>query len=416
MKVLFLCHRVPYPPASGSKVRAFHIIRHLSSQGHEVTVASLARSRDELEESRGLADHCTRTMVELVREPIAWMRMLAWLPSPRPSSFGYFHSPTLVRRVREALRNEAYDLVFAYSSSMAPYVLGTPAASLRILDFCDMDSQKWRDYAHQKPLPQSIGYHLEAVKLERAEARLARQFDLCTCATPAELQVLRQLAPSASSEWFPNGVDSSFFVPADRYEADLIAFVGRMDYYPNQQAAQDFCRHILPRLQRRRPALRFTVVGANPPPSIRDLARLPGVTVTGTVPDVRPYVREAALSVVPLRIARGTQNKVLESMAMGVPVVCSFPVSRGVDAIAGEHLLCASTSDEYVKAIEKVLDSPALRSDLSRAGRERMLSHHSWSGSMAKLDGLIAAARVQRGKPDSTPLDVEARQAERRLA
>ncbi|MGA7824376.1 MAG: glycosyltransferase, partial [Steroidobacteraceae bacterium] len=140
------------------------------------------------------------------------------------------------------------------------------------------------------------------------------------------------------------------------------------------------------------------------------------VTVTGTVPDVRPYVREAALSVVPLRIARGTQNKVLESMAMGVPVVCSFQVSRGVDAIAGEHLLCASTSDEYVKAIEKVLDSPALRSDLARAGRERMLSHHSWSSSMAKLDELIAAARVQRGKPDPTPLDVDARRAERRLA
>ena len=396
MKVLFLSHRVPFPPSSGSKVRAFHVIRHLSEQGHRVTVASLARSRDELEQSAGLAEFSAERMVETVPAWHASARMVAWLPSSRPSSFGYFYSAALARRVSDALGTGTYDLVFVHSSSMAPYATAAPGAALRVLDFCDMDSQKWREYARHKPFPQSAGYWLEAAKLERAEARLARQFDLSTCATPAELESLKRLAPDAASDWFANGVDAELFQPAEQPDPDLIVFVGRMDYYPNQQAVQDFCQAVLPRLQRRRPALRFAVVGADPPRSTRVLGRLPGVTVTGTVPDVRPYVTRAALTVAPLRIARGTQNKVLESMAMGVPVVCSPAVSKGVDAVPGEHLLCASNAEEYVTLIERLLDSPSLRNTLAQAGRERVLTHHSWDRSMSRLDELMAAALEQR--------------------
>lgn len=392
MKILFLCHRVPFPPVSGSKVRAFHMIRHLSAQGHALTVASLARSVEEVKGAQGLADYCSSTMIEPASGVTAWVRMVGRLPTPIPSSFGYFASPRLARQVKKALTADVYDLVIVHSSSMAPYALGAPARSLRILDFCDMDSQKWREYGHYKPFPWSLGYTLEGIKLEHAEIRLARQFDLCTCATPAELQTLRQLAPDATSDWFPNGVDSSQFQPVEGYDPLLIAFLGRMDYYPNRQAVEFFCRELLPRLQRRRPALRFEVIGANPPRSIRELARLSGVSVTGSVADVRPYVARAALTVAPLTIARGTQNKVLESMAMGVPVVCSPIVSKGVDAIPGEHLLCASSSEEYVTLIEQVLESAALRRRLASAGRNRVLTHHSWAGAMARLDTLISAA------------------------
>ena len=404
MKTLFVSHRVPFPPSSGSKVRAFHVIRHLTEQGHRVTVASLARSREELEQSDGLAEYCAERMIERVPPVVAAARMVSRLPTTRPSSFGYFRSGALAHRVKRALGGGTYDLVFVHSSSMARYAASAPAAALRILDFCDMDSQKWREYARYKPFPQSAGYWLEAVKLERAEAHLARQFDLSTCATPAELDILRRLSPAAASDSFPNGVDTELFRPADHRADNVIVFVGRMDYYPNQQAVQDFCRDVLPRLQLRRPALRFEVVGAEPPQSIRDLSRLSGVSVTGTVPDVRPYVTRATLTVAPLRIARGTQNKVLESMAMGVPVVCSPAVSRGVDAVPGEHFLCAATADEYVALIEQLLDSPLLRDTFAQAGRERVLTHHSWSRSMARLDELVAAAhecRAQRCGPAS---------------
>jgi sugar transferase (PEP-CTERM/EpsH1 system associated) len=395
VKILFVCHRVPFPPKRGGKIRPFNIIRHLSEQGHRVTVASLARNKLELEESSGLREHCERALIEIISERLAWLRMMAWLPTTRPSSFAYFFSAGLGRRIQAELETRSYDLVFVHCSSVAPYVCNAQGA-VKILDYGDMDSQKWREYVQHKSFPLCAGYWLEAVKLERAEMRLARSFDLCTCTTRAELQSLRDLGVAVPTDWFPNGVDSALYTPTDTYDANLIVFVGRMDYYPNQQAVIEFCRSVLPRLRARRPALRFEIVGAEPPQSIRELGFLPGVTVTGSVADVRPYVLRAALTVAPLTIARGTQNKILESMAMGVPVVCSTQASNGVDAVCGEHLLTASSCEEYEEVIGRVLDSASLRAQLAHAARERVLTHHSWSSSMTRLDLLIGDALERR--------------------
>jgi sugar transferase (PEP-CTERM/EpsH1 system associated) len=310
-------------------------------------------------------------------------------------SFGYFHSPQLARRVDLELRSAAYDLVFVHCSSVADYVSGAHQA-LRVLDYCDMDSQKWREYSAYRPFPLSAGYRLEAQRLERAERRMSAQFDLCTCATAAELASLRELGITTPSDWFPNGVDGMQFAPVADYDPDLIAFVGRMDYFPNQQAVLMFCSEVLPALRRTRPAVRFAIVGAAPPRAIRELARLPGVSVTGWVADVRPHVARAALTVAPLTIARGTQNKILESMAMGVPVVCSEVAARGVDAVPGEHLLAASDAAGYVAAIERILDAPAQRARLGQAARARVLARHSWSHSLGRLDQVLAAAFERR--------------------
>ena len=403
MKVLFVCHRVPFPPKRGGKIRPFNIIRHLHEQGHEVTVASLARTQAELDEAEGLSEHCASRLVEIVDDRVAWPRMVAWLPTTRPSSFGYFHSPRLRERIREFAVQSAsegstgpLDLVFVHCSSVAPYVRGIPAR-LRVIDFGDMDSQKWREYSQHKPFPLSAGYWLEAVKLERTERQLAGEFDLATCTTRAEMESLRALGATGPTDWFPNGVDARFFQPTgEPYEPDLVTFVGRMDYFPNQQAVLGFCLDALPELQRRRPGTRFEIVGADPSPEIRELGRLPGVTVTGSVPDVRPYVTRAALTIAPLAIARGTQNKILESLAMGVPVVCSRQASGGVDATPGEHLLSCDSRAELIEAVLGILESPERRARLSAAGRARVLSHHSWPSSMRRLDGILEHAFERR--------------------
>ncbi len=402
MKILFVCHRVPYPPKRGGKIRPFNIIRHLGEQGHQVTVASLARNEQEREESRDLQKHCARVLVEVIPNAVAYPRMLAWLPSSRPSSFGYFYSPRLARRIADEVRGGGYDLVFVHCSSVAPYVSGL-AAPLKVLDFGDMDSQKWREYAHYRPFPLSLGYRLEALKLERTERLLASQFDFCTCTTAAELQSLRALSNDTPSDWFPNGVDAESFRPAQgEYDPDLVVFVGRMDYFPNQQAVLGFCRDTFPRLRARRPQIRFQIVGADPPRHIRALQALAGVSVTGSVPDVRPYVSKAALTVAPLEIARGTQNKILESMAMGVPVVCSAQAAGGVDAVPGEHLLTASSPDEYVEAILSLVESASRRAGLAAAGRARVLSNHSWASSMRRLDEMLQ--RMRSGRHESHAL------------
>jgi sugar transferase (PEP-CTERM/EpsH1 system associated) len=236
----------------------------------------------------------------------------------------------------------------------------------------------------------SIGYRLESAKLRQAEAALAKQFAFCTCTTKPELGTLNGYGVPAPTDWFPNGVDTDFFRPTEEpYDPDVISFIGRMDYYPNQQCMLSFCKDVMPMICRRRPGTKLWIVGANPSRAVCALGRLPNVTVTGSVDDVRPYLYRSAVNVAPLTIARGTQNKVLEAMAMGVPVVTSEQAAGGVDAVPNEHFLTASTREGYRDAVLRLLDSPKDRELFARSGRARMLSHHNWENSMNKLSVLI---------------------------
>ena len=402
MKVLYVCHRFPYPPKRGGKIRPFNMISHLS-QRHEVTVASLARSPEEAKEGEGISAHCHAYHVGVIGPAAAMARMVVRLPTPVPSSMGYFYSPDLARAVRAELARTRFDLIFVHCSSAAQYVAhvrGIP----KILDFGDMDSQKWLEYAGVKPFPLSLGYRLEGRKLRRAEMNLARRFELCTCTTRAEFDTRESYATGTPADWFPNGVDLEFFAPTDEpYDADALVFVGRMDYFPNQDAMVDFCASVLPRVQAERPRTTLAIVGAKPPEHIRRLGDLPGVTVTGTVPDVRDYVRRAAVAVAPLNIARGTQNKILECMAMGVPVVSSAIAAPGIDAVAGEHLLVASRPEEHAAGVLRLLGDTGERERFARAGRARVESHHSWPASMRRLDGIIEGClkRWNARQPDT---------------
>jgi len=389
VKILYVCHRFPYPPKRGGKIRPFNMIRHLHDSGHEVTVGSLVRSEEEAAEGAGLGEHCKEFMMGRVRNPIAWARMFKRLPSGRPSSMGYFYSKELKTKISEKLARETFDLIFVHCSSVAQYVEDTHGIP-KILDFGDMDSQKWLAYGTMKPFPLSMGYFVEGVKMQLAETELAKKFDVCTATTKAERATLAGLALGTKTGWFPNGVDAEKFAPTDEpYDRDLLCFVGRMDYYPNQDAMFDFTKNVLPLIQRRRPSTKLVIVGADPSPPVLALGKLPGVEVTGSVPKVQPYVRKAACTVAPLNVARGTQNKILESLAMGVPVVSSTLAAAGVDCEANEHLLVADKPEEYADACIRLLDSEDARRELSEAGRQRMLTNHSWSSSMKRLDAII---------------------------
>jgi sugar transferase (PEP-CTERM/EpsH1 system associated) len=393
MNILYLCHRFPFPPKRGGKIRPFNMIRHLSAQGHRVTVCSIARSASEAKEGQGIAPHCAAFEMGHVREPLQFARMVLRLPLPTPSSMGYFYSPDLAAQVRRLLATQAWDLIFVHCSSVAQYVAHVTGVP-KILDFGDMDSQKWLEYAHYKPFPLSLGYRLEGTKMLWAEKRLARRFDLCTATTRAEWETLQSYGTGAATDWFPNGVDADYFSPSEEpYDADTISFIGRMDYYPNQECMARFCKEVWPLLKARRPQMKLLIVGADPSPEMRALGQLPGVTVTGSVPDVRPYIRSSALMVAPLAIARGTQNKILEAMAMGVPVVTSRVAAGGVDAEADAHLLVADSASDITQAILRIAENPDERGRLAAAGRQRMLSHHAWPRSMQRLDAIIQRCR-----------------------
>lgn len=392
MNILYLCHRFPFPPKRGGKIRPFNMIQHLSSSGHEVTVCSLVRSSEEAEEGAAIAPYCAKFVMANVKEWQQVARMIVRIPIVTPSSMGFFYSTELAGLIDELLTNKKWDLVFVHCSSVAQYVEKLTKVP-KILDFGDMDSQKWEEYAKYKPFPISLGYRLEAAKMLVAEKRLSRNFDLCTTTTRAEWETLKSYATGADTDWFPNGVDAGFFCPTDElYDADTISFIGRMDYYPNQECMARFCEQTWPLLRLQRPTIKLLIVGADPSPEMRKLGDLPGVTVTGSVPDVRPYIRGSALMVAPLNIARGTQNKILEAMAMGVPVVTSAIAAGGVDAESDQHLLIANDPEGYADAITRVITNPQERKRLAAAGRARMLTHHAWPRSMERMDKIIHRA------------------------
>ena len=392
MRILFACHRLPFPPKRGGKIRPFNIIKHFSELGHKVTVATLARSGEELSEGRGLDRYCEQVLVGTANRVSSTVQMVARLASTTPSSMGYFYSSSLHRRVRKVLVQNEFDLAFVHCSSAAQYVrhaAGIPS----ILDFGDMDSQKWLDYARFKPFPLAAGYWLEGKKLAKAERSLGSRFDVCTCTTRAELASLDAMGTARQTAWFPNGVDAEYFAPASsQYNKNEICFIGRMDYFPNQQAMLSFCSSEWPVISARVPKATLTIVGADPSPAIKNLARLSGVTVTGTVDDVRPFVRRACVTVAPLTIARGTQNKILESMAMGTPVVTTPIAAGGVDAEKNSHFVVSERGNDFAENVISLMSDPAERGRLSEAGRQRILEQHNWAKSMVRLNSIVESA------------------------
>jgi sugar transferase (PEP-CTERM/EpsH1 system associated) len=399
MRVLFLSHRFPYPPTFGSKVRSFNAIRHLARE-HEVTVHSMVRSAGEAAEVGGIAAFCKAHTAHRVHNLAQVAKIGAGLATPVSASEAFFHCTAMQRDINRALAQRSFDFIFVHCSAVGRYVENVTGLP-KLMDFCDVDSRKWYDYVPHKPWPLNLGYRWEAWRVAAAERRVAGRFDRVTVATPGEARTLAEVGVHERVDWFPNGVDFDFFQPSTApHDPELISFVGRMDYFPNEQGMVDFCADVWPRLKRERPALRLQIVGAEPTLRVQALARLEGVTVTGSVPDVRPFVQRSALTVVPLTIARGTQNKILESMAMGVPVVSSVVAAGGVDAIAGEHLLAAANADETFEMTLRILNDPAERTRLAQAGLARARSHHSWSSAMQRMDGIIGAClKAANGAP-----------------
>ncbi|MCB2092497.1 MAG: TIGR03087 family PEP-CTERM/XrtA system glycosyltransferase, partial [Alphaproteobacteria bacterium] len=324
-----------------------------------------------------------------INEFIQKIRMVSRLLSSDPSSMGYFYSGELQKKVNQLLEKQKFDLIVVFSSSAAQYVEHVTDTA-KMLDFCDMDSQKWLAYVDYKKWPISAGYALEGRKLEADEKRLAKKFDLCSCATDFEVETLDSYGTGVASGYFPNGVDSDFFKPIDvDYQKNSICFVGRMDYYPNEVCIINFCHEVLPIIREHYPDVTFKVIGAAPPQSVLKLNELPGVLVTGTVDDIRIHVQSCQVMVAPLVIARGTQNKILEGMAMGLPVVSSHLAARGVDAVVGDHILAATRPEDYAKEIMSLFADPERQKKFSKNGRARVLSHHSWQRGMDLMSTCI---------------------------
>ena len=396
-RLLFLCHRIPYPPEKGEKIRAWHILDHLA-QSWDVELGCLVDDPADLDHLDVLRARCAAVEWRAVHRRTQTGRALLRVRPGLPLTPGWFHDPGLRAWAARGLDAGRYGAVFVYSSAMAPYAMGAPRPDVRmLLDMVDVDSEKWVAYAKGARFPMRQVWAREARTLLAFERRAAAAFDRTLFVSEAERARFVELAPETKpyTDWLENGVDLRRFDPAARYPspvgaAPAIVFTGTMDYRPNVDAVGWFAREVLPILRLRDPAPEFWVVGANPAPAVSALATLPGVRVTGRVPDVRPYLAHAAVVVAPLRIARGIQNKVLEAMAMGCAVVATPQAHEGVRARAGQDLLVAEGADATAQRVAEVLDGR--HPGLGAAARVTVLATYDWQVTLDRLDPMLNGA------------------------
>jgi polysaccharide biosynthesis protein PslH len=391
MKILMLAHRLPYPPWTGDRVRAYHIARALGRR-HQLTLACPLEGPRELPAARQL-----RRLIpdlEYVSLPPLRRRLaaLAGLAGRQPLSVRYFASPVLAARLNERLRCERFDLVYVSSSSMAAYV--PPGRVPVVMDFVDMDSDKWARYADETSAPLRWLYGLEARRLRRFEQEWAARARLSLVVTSVEARLLRQIAPQAPVAVVPNGVDTEYFHPNGHRKSEVptLVFTGALDYFPNIDGVRYFSEAVLPLIRQRVPSARFLVVGRRPADSIRRLRRLAGIEVAADVPDVRPYMGEAHVAVVPLRIARGIQNKILEAMAMGLPVVTSPTPAQGIDADVGTQWFVEEGPETFAARVVDLLESPTERARVGRRARLFVEEQYGWARVLPRVDALVRAA------------------------
>ena len=410
LRILYLCHRVPYPPDKGEKIRAFHQVRALAER-HKVTLLALCDGP--VPDLAPLEAMCERVEVFPLSRPASYLRAAVGALRPRPLSLSFFESKELADRVRELVRRERFDVAVVYCSSMAPYAALAPDVPA-ILDMVDVDSAKWAQYARFAPLPLRPVYALEARRLRRYEASLAGRFQRIGFATGNETRLYKANAPSARAVTLLNGVDVDFFQPLDLPKAakPTLVFTGQMDYFANVDGVTHFAREVFPRLRQRYPEAELLIVGRSPVAAVRDLGELPGVQVTGAVGDVRPFLARAWVFVAPLRIAQGVQNKVLEAIASSLPVACSERVLAGLadgGFRSGRDLLAASTDEEMERAVAALIDDEGERERLAASARQRLLATYRWAPNLDRFEELVGT--VARPPAGALPLPAESRQA-----
>jgi polysaccharide biosynthesis protein PslH len=378
MNILYLAHRVPYPPNKGDKIRALWEIKSLSVS-HNIDLFCFYDHDEDRHSIDALRPYCRECYVE----PLSWwrsrMQALSAVVRKKPFSLAYFYSNSMATQVKAAIATQRYDAILCFGSAMAGYVEGE-CAGPGVLDMVDVDSAKWAEYAQDSVPPLRWLWRQEARLLGDYEREAAARFARTLLCTDAEADLLRRSSPNEKIDVLRHMVDTAYFDPQKVEVPEHIAalqpyvlFAGSMDYAPNIDAVEWFYRNALPLMRREMPELRFVIVGRNPSRSVRELARdAAAVTVTGTVPDVRPYFRAAAGTVAPMLLARGVQNKILESLAMGVPVAAS---SRAAIAFPREVVSSIVVEDDASALARKLVGIirnepkppiPALRQSLEK--------------------------------------------------
>jgi len=392
--LLYLTHRIPFPPNKGDKIRSFHVLEFLASR-YRVHLGTFVDDARDLAYVDCLRDYCDTKKVVALRPALARVRSLLGLLAGEALSLRYYRDAGLAEWVRTVVREHGVRKAVVFSSAMAQYVADIEGLRV-VVDFVDVDSAKWTAYGRTRTWPWSRVYEREGACLLAFERSVAAQADASIFVTAAEAGLFRRLAPECAARvWHVgNGVDVAFFSPATDLAnpfapgEEPIVFTGAMDYWPNIDAVNWFVHEVLPTIVAERPAARFYIVGMRPAAAVRALSRRPGVFVTGAVPDTRPYLRHARVVVAPLRVARGIQNKVLEAMAMAKAVVVSTAAADGLGGLPGAEYETAAEAPEFASktlALMRTQEADAM----GAAARERVASDYGWTANLQLFEAIL---------------------------
>ncbi len=393
--LLFLAHRIPYPPDKGDKIRSWHIFEYLARR-HRVHLGCFVDDDSDRQHEAMLRDMCASARFSRLNPTRARIMSLRGLFRGEPLSLAYYRDRGMARWVRDLLDGGGVARAFVFSSPMAQYVTGYAGSLSVIMDFVDVDSDKWAQYADGRGWPVSALYRRESRRLLAFERQVAATAEASLFVSGAEAELFRELAPECAARvhHICNGVDFEFFSPDRDYDnpyrgqGPCLVFTGAMDYWANVDAVTWFAEEVFPAIQAAVPGIRFFIVGGKPTPAVRKLAANPGIEVTGRVADVRPYVAHAAASIAPLRIARGVQNKILEAMSMARPVIATPEAAKGIDVRPGEEIVIAAGAADFATAVSGlVLGTHGV--DLGANARSRIVSAYGWSTNLAALDAFF---------------------------
>ncbi len=387
--ILFLAHRVPYPPDRGDKIRGYNILKFLSERKRVHLIAFADDTRD-MKRKNGLSK-ITGNRSIIWRSKSRWRSAVQSLVTHRPVSITAFDNGPLRESVENILARHSIDTIYVFSSQMAQY-LPKGLRQRVIMDFVDMDSAKFESYGKQSGGPKGWFMRREAKMMLAHERAVAKQANASLFVTEQEAELFRQKTGADRVHVVENGIDTEIFDVKAQFKrietmGSLIVFTGQMDYPPNIEAVTWFVDTILPHIRVRHPQARFAIVGRAPTDAVKALAKQPGVIVTGEVADVRGWLAAASVVVAPLKLARGIQNKVLEAMAMERPVVASAAAAEGIDH--ADTIRVGGNVGEIAEEVIALLSDPKAAAELGRSARAQVIKRYSWAARLAPLDAIL---------------------------
>lgn len=388
--VLYVTHRVPWPPNRGDRIRTYNIIRYLG-QRCRLHVATFADEPPVADATQQLEKYCESVAIVPVGAG-RWVHAAVSFATGKTVTEGLFHSATFANVVRDLSEAIQFDAVLASSSGVARYLdIDQLREARKWVDLIDVDSEKWLDYASTSNPMMAQVYKREGQRLRSIEEQLARECDRLTVVTDAEVEVFRTFTDEGHVSAITNGVDLDFFKrPEDCSEELKCVFVGVLNYKPNSDGVTWFCENAWPDIRAKHPTARFEIVGRDPSPEVLALDKIAGVDVVGPVEDIRPHLWKASAVVTPMLISRGVQNKVLEAFAAERPLVSSAPPLVGLDIGIGTQALRAETPRQWVDAIGELFTNGNKRHAIGQAAREWVVAHHRWDVCLEEFSELLS--------------------------